>query len=171
LKTGYVIDSTVDLPEETLKEYDVRVVPLKVIWGDKEYLDRKTISGDQFFSRLAGANVLPRSSSPSAGDFMKIYNEMLDSGYERIISLHISLKLSGTVQAAKMAADMMKGKVKVFDSRSASAGAGFKMLEIIRFSNAEDSLEKMENVVNEKYAKPELYFVVDDLNVSAGRKK
>jgi DegV family protein with EDD domain len=164
MKIGYVIDSTIDIPEGALKKYDIRVLPLKVIWGDREYLDRKTISGDEFFSELAGTDILPRSSSPSAGDFLKIYREMLDSGYERIISLHISLKLSGTVQAAKMAADMLDGKVMVFDSRSASSGAGFKMLEIIELMNAGGSWKEIDDIISEKNAKPELYFVVDDLN-------
>ena len=125
MRTGYVIDSTIDLPPELLKKHGVRVVALKVIWGEREFLDRKTISGDEFFSNLSGTELLPRSSSPSAGEFLNTYKEMLDNGYEKIISLHISSKLSGTIQAARMAADMTQGRVTVFDSRSVSAGAGF----------------------------------------------
>jgi len=164
MRTGYVIDSTIDLPPELLKKHGVRVVALKVIWGEREFLDRKTISGDEFFSNLSGTELLPRSSSPSAGEFLNTYKEMLDNGYEKIISLHISSKLSGTIQAARMAADMTQGRVTVFDSRSVSAGAGFKLLEMIKLSNGGGTMQEIEDVVNEKYTKPEIYFVVEDLD-------
>jgi len=164
MRTGYVIDSTIDLPPELLKKHGVRVVALKVIWGEREFLDRKTISGDEFFSNLSGTELLPRSSSPSAGEFLNTYKEMLDNGYEKIISLHISSKLSGTIQAARMAADMTQGRVTVFDSRSVSAGAGFKLLEMIKLSNGGGTMQEIEDVVNEKYTKPEIYFVVEDID-------
>jgi len=164
MKTGYVIDSTIDLPEEMLKKHNVRVVPLKVIWGSTEYLDKKTISSDEFFANLEKTDLLPRSSSPSAGEFLRVYKEMLDGGYDNIISLHLSSKLSGTCQAATVAASMMGGKVQVFNSHSISLGTGFILLEVIKIIQRNGSMKEIEGMINGKSPKPEIYFVVDDLN-------
>ena len=164
MKIGYVIDSTIDLPVETLKKFNVRVVPLKVIWGDHEYLDKQTISADEFFAGLSKTDLLPRSSAPSAGDFLNVYKEMIEQGFNLVISLHISSKLSGTLQAANIAAQMAGEKVKVYDSRSISIGGGLMLLETIRLVENKGSMKEIEDVLNLVNAKPEIYFVVDDLN-------
>jgi DegV family protein with EDD domain len=164
VKTGYVIDSTIDLPEEILKKYSVRVVPLKVIWGSSEYLDKKTITADEFFANLEKTDLLPRSSSPSAGEFLRVYKEMMERGYDNVISLHLSSKLSGTCQAAKVAASMSGGKVRVFDSRSISLGTGFILLEIIKIVQRNGSMKEIEDLLGEKNPAPDIYFVVEDLN-------
>lgn len=164
MKTGYVIDSTIDLPEATLKKYGVRVVPLKVIWGANEYLDKQTISADEFFAGLGKPGPLPRSSAPSAGDFLNAYKEMFDKGCEQIISLHISSKLSSTLQAANIAASAAGGKVRVVDSQSISIGAGLLLLEAIKLAEGGGTAKEVEEVLSQKNGGPDIYFVVDDLN-------
>ncbi len=115
-----VTDSTGYLDEKFRKENDITVVPLKVRFGDKSYKEGVDITPDQFYKLLEENKELPKTSQPSIQDFTDVYKRILDEGNE-ILSIHISSKLSGTFNAARMAAEHLgTDKIKLIDSQHTS---------------------------------------------------
>ena len=118
--TAIVLDSTSDLPEGHGRP-SWRVVPLYVRFGDgeaqREYVD---ISTAEFYRRLRASDTPPKSAQPSPADFAAVFEEL--AGYERILCLALSEKLSGTFASAELAAQGLGGRVRVIDSRVTSGG-------------------------------------------------
>jgi DegV family protein with EDD domain len=118
--TAIVLDSTADVPDGHGRP-SWRVVPLYVRFGDeearREYVD---ISTAEFYRRLRGKEQPPKSAQPSPADFAAVFEEL--SGYERILCVVLSAKLSGTFASAELAAQDFEGKVRVLDSRVTSGG-------------------------------------------------
>lgn len=117
--TAVVLDSTSDYPEAPSRFPNMRFVPLYVRFGDETYRDYVELAPAEFFEKLRGASVLPATSQPTPQDFVATYESL--AGYERIYSLHVSAKVSGTFQSAELAAAEVGGnRVRVVDSRTAS---------------------------------------------------
>ena len=114
-KVKIVTDSTAVLSPEEISRYDVRVVPLKVIFGTDVYSEGVDITSEEFYRRLTRGGVLPTTSQPPVGDFVQVYGELMELGHP-ILSLHISSKLSGTVNSAAAArAELPQAQVEVVD--------------------------------------------------------
>ncbi|HOR54405.1 MAG TPA: DegV family protein [Synergistales bacterium] len=122
-----VTDSTCDLPQECLDRNQVHVVPLRLAFGESVYLDRVTLSSDQFYTLLEGNGESPVSSQPPMSDFERTYRFLLEH-YDSVIAMHISSKLSGTWNASRAAAEKVGGKITVIDSRTASAPLGLLVM-------------------------------------------
>jgi DegV family protein with EDD domain len=117
--TAIVLDSTSDYPEAPSRFPNMRFVPLYVRFGDETFRDYVELDPTEFFQRLRTTPVLPATSQPTPQDFLTAYEKL--AGYERIYSLHISSKVSGTFQSAELAAQEIGGdRVRVVDSLSAS---------------------------------------------------
>jgi DegV family protein with EDD domain len=117
--TAVVLDSTSDYPEAPARFPNMRFVPLYVRFGDETYRDYVELGPDQFFEKLRSSPVLPATSQPTPQDFLTTYENL--AGYERIYSLHVSSKVSGTFQSAELAAQELAGdRVRVVDSLTAS---------------------------------------------------
>ena len=118
--TAIVLDSTAGLVRPGDRHANWRLVPLYLRLGDETLIDLVEIGPDEFFSRMRASAEQPRSSQPSPGDFAAVYESLSD--YERILSIHISEKLSGTCQSAHVAAADQGGRVTVVDSQTVAAG-------------------------------------------------
>ncbi|RJQ54264.1 MAG: DegV family protein [Actinobacteria bacterium] len=118
---GIVVDSTADLQSSYYAERDVVMVPLTVRFGQEAYLDWTDLQPDEFYRRLAASEELPKTSQPSVSQFLDAYNA-LSARCDSIISLHLSARLSGTVQSAEIAAGQLDFPVTVIDSKLASLG-------------------------------------------------
>lgn len=129
-RIALVTDSTADLPEVFTRECDAHVIPLRVLFGEKEFYDGE-ISSEEFYTRLAAAQELPRTSQPSPADFVRLYSKLLEE-YQEIISIHISSGLSGTFNAARLAKEKLKGRIHLVDSKTISLGIGMMILEATR---------------------------------------
>jgi len=117
--TAVVLDSTSDYPEAPARFPNMRFVPLYVRFGDETFRDYVELAPDGFFERLRTSAALPATSQPTPQDFISAYEDL--GAYERIYSLHISSKVSGTFQSAVLAAQEIGGdKVRVFDTLSVS---------------------------------------------------
>ena len=143
-----VADSTCDLPSELLAENGIDMVPLSVMFGDETFDDR-VLTQDQFFQRMNAASQLPTTSQPAVGLFVEAYERALESA-ESVISVHISEKLSGTIESARSAAEQFAGRVHIFDSRNLSLALGFQVLEAATCSlqglSVAETLERLESV-------------------------
>ena len=128
-RTAVVTDSTCDVPAATLAAQDIAMVPLSVFFGDDEYRDGLDLEPQAFYDLLRRRSEAPTTSQPSPGAFLQVYQRLQAEGYEEVLSLHISSRLSGTVQAAAAAARMLSGlKVTVIDSRTTTWALGMMVL-------------------------------------------
>ena len=117
--TAVVLDSTSDYPEAPSRFPNMRFVPLYVRFGDDTYRDYLELGPAEFYEKLRTSPVTPATAQPTPQDFVTAYEEL--ASYERIYSLHVSSKLSGTFQSAELAAQEIGGdKVRVVDSQTAS---------------------------------------------------
>lgn len=119
--TAIVLDSTSDFVDARERHANMRVVPLYVLFDGEPVRDHVDIGPAEFYERLAAAKTLPTTSQPTPADFLSAYQELTASGFERIWSLHLSSKLSGTFESAQRAAEQLGGDVvRLVDSGSAS---------------------------------------------------
>ena len=117
--TAIVLDSTSDYPDASSRFPNMRVVPLYVRFGDETYRDYVELGPAEFFEKLRSSPVLPATAQPTPQDFLSAYESL--AGYERIYSLHVSAKVSGTFQSAELAAaELGADRVRVVDSKTAS---------------------------------------------------
>ena len=131
-----VADSACDLSPELVQRYDIRIVPLSVTIGDEHYTDGVDLTADEFYHKLRTMDVLPRTSQPAPGRFAEVYREAVDAG-KQVLSIHIASKLSGTYQAACLAAEMVDSdSIVVIDSETVSMGAGLMVLAAARRSGS-----------------------------------
>jgi len=131
-----VTDSTCDLPGELVKSLGITVIPLFINIGDQGYLDGVDISREEFYSNLAGYPFHPTTGTPGIVAFTQAFDNLVDQGAEEIISIHISEKLSATIDVARTAAgEFNKAKVTVRDSGQLSIGTGFQVEMAARMAN------------------------------------
>ena len=131
--TAIVLDSTSDYPESVARERfaNVRVVPLHVLFGTEDFLDHVGISGHDFYERLKTASASPTTSQPTPGEFLRAYEDL--TAYDRIYSLHLSQKLSGTYQSAVQAAGVAGAdRIRLVDAETASLAVAMLALAIER---------------------------------------
>jgi fatty acid kinase fatty acid binding subunit len=160
--TAIVLDSTADFPEAPDRFPNWRVVPLYVLFGDESYRDYVDLSPAEFYTRLRSAEVLPTTSQPTPGDFLKAYEEL--GAYDRIYSLHISSALSGTYQSATTAAAEYGGdKVRTVDSESASAAISMLGLAIQQRLERGTGDDEIDALIRRFRAEARLLFTVDTL--------
>ena len=119
-----VTDSTADLPAEIIEEYDIHLIPIRLNFGDKGYLDKVSITPVEFFKELTTNPNHPQTSQPTPGDFWRTY-QFLSSHYESIISIHIPLAVSGTIQSAENAARRLPdANITILDATNTTVGLG-----------------------------------------------
>jgi DegV family protein with EDD domain len=123
-----VTDSTACLTEELVASSGVRVVPIHVIVDGRTYLDGVDITSDEVAAALSGGKSVT-TSRPTASQFLEAYTEAAGSGAEAILSVHLSASLSGTYDAARLAARDAPVPVEVMDSRTIAMGLGFAALD------------------------------------------
>ena len=143
-----VTDSTCDLPQETLEKYQITMVPLTLQVGASMYLDRTTISNEQFYHLLESSPDYPSTSQPSYKDFINKYS-YLSSHYHSTIGIHLSKHFSGTfsnsVRAAKAVSEQSGKEINVLSSKRVSSALG---LVVLRAAEAIDQGKTHDEIVN-----------------------
>ncbi len=124
-KFAVITDSAADIPEDDLERLDIHMVPLRLQFGDRGYLDKVGITPDEFFAELRNNPAHPTTSQPSAGDFRRQY-QFLASHFPDVISVNLTGRVSGTLQAAETAAARTNasGRIHVVNTYNASLGQG-----------------------------------------------
>ena len=163
--TAIVVDSTADFPEAQERFSNWRLVPLYVRFGDESYKDYVELGPDEFYVRLRTVDELPTTSQPTPGDFLAAYEQL--GAYERIYSLHISAKLSGTFESAHTAASELGDKVRMIDTETASAAITMLGLAIQRRLERGTTDEEIAGLVERYKDEHRLLFTVDTLEFLA----
>lgn len=133
-----VTDSASDLPQSVCDELGIEVVPLTIRFGEKEYVDRRELSGDEFWKKLESSAVLPETAAPSVGAFEETFRRLADGGADGIVCINLSAQMSATHQSALVAAKALDGvcPVHIVDSKTASMGTGNLVLHAARRARA-----------------------------------
>ena len=120
-----ITDSAADISDDDMEHLDIHMVPVRIQFGDRGYLDKVSITTEEFFEELARNPTHPTTSQPSPGDFRRQF-QFLASHFPDVISINLMPSVSGTFQAARSAAERTNasGKIHIIDSRNASLGQG-----------------------------------------------
>jgi len=162
-----VTDSTAYLPEATIRQHDIRIVPLYVHFGEEAFKEGVDLSDQEFYARLKEAPVLPTTSQPAAGEFHEVFKELAESGHE-ILTLTISSKLSGTWNSAMAAKEMLPdAKICVIDSLSTSIGLQLMVEAAIEAVAAGATCQEIAEQIEEIKRRMYILFVVDTLEYLA----
>ena len=158
-----VTDSTADLPKALCAEYGIEVVPLTVNFCPESFLDGVNLDPAGFWAKLKTSPHHPSTAQPAPGDFLERYRRIHAAGDE-IISLHISSRMSGTVQSAQIAAQMLpEAGISVIDTRSVSLGLGLLVLGAARMAREGKSREEIVAWAEATCDRMHILFTIDTL--------
>ena len=158
-----VTDSTAYLLPETIEAHQIKVVPLKVHWGEETFLDGVDISPTAFYNRLEQDPVIPTTSQPSMHDFLQVFEEVAKHS-DGIVAPLISSGISGTVDSALAAkAEFNEIPVEIIDTHSTSAAQALVVLAAARATADGFSLTDVSAIATGVAKNMHIYFVVDTL--------
>jgi DegV family protein with EDD domain len=164
-KVAIITDSTAYIPEDLLKDLNITVAPQVLIWGEETFRDGVDIMPNDFYKRLSTAKVMPSTSQVAIVDMKAAFEKILESGYD-VLGIFISAKLSGTMQSAIQAREMLPKAVEritIVDSNSTAMAMGFGVLLAARAAREGGSMTECKNIAEKAREHTGVYFVVDTL--------
>ena len=164
-KVAIITDSTAYLPEEHLKQYNITVTPLSVVWGDQTYRDGVDILPKEFYQRLAESKAMPTTSQVTPATFQSTFQALLEQGYD-VLGIFVSSKISGTFQSAIQAREMLAGaedKITIVDSQWTTMAMGWPVLTAARAAQAGESLPECHRIAESACAHSGVLFIVETL--------
>jgi DegV family protein with EDD domain len=145
-----VTDSTCDLPHQTVVDYKIEVIPLLINQGENSFLDGVNLSREEFYHRLPGFKPAPQTAAPGPEIFRQAFEKLADEGAKFILSIHISEKLSATINSARVAAEQFKHvPVIVLDSGQLSLGLGFLVEKAAQIAIRDHPFEEIVTCIEE----------------------
>ena len=164
-KIAILTDSASDITPDMIEGLDVTVIPIRLKIGENNYKDGVNLSKKEFWHKLMTEKVVPKTAQPSPAEFRDYYEELFNKGYEKIISIHISSKMSGTQQVAKVAREMLKREkdIIIVDSKSVTFGQAYQVLEAAKMIKSGVKLDDILTRLYEIADKMKVYFAVSDL--------
>jgi DegV family protein with EDD domain len=164
-KVAIVTDSTAYIPNELRKQLNITVVPLILIWGDQSYKDGVDMMPNDFYTRLANSRVIPTTSQPTIPSLKNAFESLLGQGYD-VLGLFISSKLSGTVQSATQARQMIKkgqDRIVIVDSLATTMALGWPLLTTARAAESGENLVECQKLAEKARDQTGVLFVVETL--------
>lgn len=165
-----VTDSTADLTEEEVKQFEISIVPMNISIDDENYIDGVTITKDEFKQKMIESAELPKTAQPSIGRFVEVYDELGKNG-DSVISIQMMRSISGTVDAARQAADITETNVTVVDSDFTSRSMGMIVKEAAKAAQEGKSVQEILDIVEDAKKRTTLYLTVVNLDnlIKGGR--
>lgn len=170
VKIALVTDSTSDLTKETIDKYDIKVLPLRIVYKDREYIDRVNITPKEVYDSLD--KEIPHTSLPSMQDIENLFLKLEKEEYTHVICVSISSGLSGTYNTLKLVSENHpKLNITVFDSKALTLGAGaiiIKCAELIEEGKTYEQIIENLPKIKENIS---VFYVVDTLKylIKGGR--
>ncbi len=163
-----VTDSLSDITSDLAEELGITIVPLTVLFGQESYLDRVTITTDEFYHRLIHGDVWPTTTQPTPAAFADIYNKLAEETSE-ILVITLSSKLSGTYQSAMSAKESVKKdcRIEVIDSLRVAMGMGLVTIAAAKEAQKGTNLDGMVDFVNKALPRSHLIIYFDTLKYLA----
>ncbi len=162
-KIAILTDSTANLPKEWEEQYNVRVLPLKIQWGNETFLDGIDLTPNEFYTRLTHGKSLPTTSQPSTQDFLQAFESLADQADGIVVPL-ISSGISGTVASAQAAArQFTRVPVEIIDTHITSMGQVLILLAAARAAEQGKSLQEVRCAADAVVKCLHVFFAVDTL--------
>lgn len=164
-KVAIVTDSSAYLPEETLNQYQITVIPLSIIWDDQIYRDGVDILPGEFYQRLSTSKTMPTTSQVTTAGMQCAFQNLLDQDYD-VLGMFISSKFSGTVQSAFQAREELSNaadRIAIVDSLSTTMALGWPVLTAARAAQAGENLVHCQKVAENARDHSGVLFVVETL--------
>ena len=160
-----VTDSACDIPQALVEKYNITIVPLTFSFGDKEYIDRVSLTTEEFWQQCADSPTLPQTAAPAPGQFTQAYRTLIQQGATGILVISLSRELSATMQSAETGAKEsgVTVPVRFVDSRSASMGEGITVIAIAKMAAAGASLDELEVAANNFASRTKVFGALDTL--------
>jgi DegV family protein with EDD domain len=159
-----VTDSTCDLPQTVTDELGITVVPLYINLGTRGYLDEVELTREEFYTRLPDYDPSPTTAAPGTETFRRTYERLADEGATAILSIHISINLSATLDVARLAArETHSLPVTVFDSRQLSLGLGFLVETAAKAAGAGQSMSEILAVLEDQISRTHVFAALETL--------
>lgn len=131
-KVAILVDSGTDVPQELIEKYQMYVIPLKIIYKDRVYTDKVDITPEEIYQRLP--QEIPGTSLPDGETITKIFEQIKQDGYEKILAVTISSGLSGTYNIVRLIAQQQeKLEAYVLDTKNIGIGAGFSAIQAAKW--------------------------------------
>ncbi len=163
-KIAVITDSTAYLPKEVIEKYHIHVVPLSVNFSFNSYKEGVDMTSKEFYEYLGKTNELPTTSQPAIGDFIQLFEDLVNK-YDEAIAIHLSSGISGTYQTALSATNMVEGiTIEVIDSEIACYSLGFMVIEAAEMVQKGNTLAEIKDKIQAIVKQMKGYFVVDDLS-------
>ena len=165
-----VTDSTADLTEEEVQQFEISIVPMNISIDDENYIDGVTITKEEFRQKMIESVELPKTAQPSIGRFVEVYDELGKNG-DSVISIQMMRSISGTVDAARQAADITETNVTVVDSDFTSRSMGMIVKEAAKAAQEGKSVQEILEIVEDAKKRTTLYLTVVNLDnlIKGGR--
>ena len=165
-----VTDSTADLTEEEVKQFEISIVPMNISIDDENYIDGVTITKEEFKEKMIASAELPKTAQPSIGRFVEVYDELGKNG-DSVISIQMMRSISGTVDAARQAADITETNVTVVDSDFTSRSMGMIVKEAAKAAQDGKTVEEILEIIEDAKNRTTLYLTVVNLDnlIKGGR--
>lgn len=170
-----VMDDAGDIPPQVVKELDITIVPVNIMFGTEEFLSGQTMDKPAFYEKVkqvTAAN-FPKTSQPTPFQMVEAYRPLIDAGVKEIITVTVGEKLSGTYASAIAAAEELKDEatIHVFDSQAGSAAQGYMAVEAARMARDGRSAEEILSRLAQMRDEMVVYFTIDTLEfaVKGGR--
>ena len=160
-----ITDSACDLPDSVVQSLGIEVVPLFIRFGDDELVDREQLTTTQFWERCSVESDLPSTAAPSPGRFEDTVRKLQGEGATGVVIINLSGELSGTIAAARLAAETMKTSldVRVVDSRTVTMGLGAIVVACARAAQAGGTIDDVEALANDLSARCKVWGALDTL--------
>ena len=161
-KIAILIDSGVDVPSQLVKKYNMYVIPLKIIYKDKEYSDGVDITAQEVYERLDIE--IPTTSLPGGGEINAMFDRIKADGYEKVLAVTISSGLSGTYNSIRLLGSQYEGlDIFVLDTKNIGIGSGFNAIQAAEYIKKGMNWDTLIKTVSENILKCKIFFYVDTL--------
>lgn len=167
-----ITDSAADIPDDAMERLDIHMVPCRIQFGGHGYLDKVSITIDEFYAELASSSDHPTTSQPAPGDFRRQF-QFLASHFEDVLSLNLTSRVSGTCEGARLAVERTNapGHIHVIDTKNASMGQGQLVVLAAECADRGIDIKTTIELVKTQIPKTRSFALLDDLRyaVRGGR--
>tara|TARA_Y100000768_G_scaffold94570_2_gene68679 strand:+ start:3510 stop:4352 length:843 start_codon:yes stop_codon:yes gene_type:complete len=160
-----VTDSSCDLPDDLVAALNIKIVPLKIRFGDTEFVDRVELTTDQFWEKCQTSDELPSTAAPAPGAFVEEFQRAARDGATGVVVITLSGELSATIEAAQQAAELVKDEieVRVIDSRTVTLGLGSIVVGAASKAQSGASIEEVSAAATDPVDRTKVYAALDTL--------
>ena len=164
MKIQVVTDSTNDLPQEIIEQYGISVIPMYINIDDRGFQDGIDITRQEFYNRLPQSDPFPTTAAPGIDQFTAVYTQLMESGADEILSVHISSSLSAVMDVARKAAEQFSGiPVTVYDSDQLSLGTGFQVQTAAQAAENGLPMEEILAILKDQSSRSYVFAALDTL--------